>query len=211
MNEKKMYKRIRNICGLLGMLLPWLAAVGAGLYRINYPVPESFWSHLSISATYYMTPALAAVLTAASIVLMTYDGYGKVDNIITTISGVFGLLIVLFPCNCSLAGAYTGYFMLPVKVSAVIHNVSACCFFVLLAFNSAFLFTQNNGEMTKQKKVRNKIYQVCAVIMLVPMVWMVIPLWSPSKTFVAEFIMLEAFGFSWLVKGDAFKFLRDKE
>ena len=210
MNEKKMYRRIRNICGLLGMLLPILAAVGAGLYHIHYPVPEGFWSHLSISATYYMTPALAAILTAASIVLMTYDGYGKVDNLVTTISGVFGLLIVLFPCNCVLAGDYTGFFMLPAKVSTVIHNISACCFFILLAFNSAFLFTRHNGEMTKQKKLRNKIYITCAVAMVLPMIWMVIPIWSPSKTFVAEFVMLIAFGISWLVKGDALGLLKDK-
>ena len=83
-------------------------------------------------------------------------------------------------------------------------------FFVLLAFNSAFLFTQNNGEMTKHKKLRNKIYVACAIIMVVPMIWMIIPVWSPSKTFVAEFIMLEAFGISWLVKSDTIRWLKDK-
>lgn len=210
MNEKKIYTRIRLVCGILGMLLPILAAVGAGLYQLHYPVPEGFWSHLSISATYYVTPALAAILTAASIVLMTYDGYGKVDNLVTTASGVLGMLIVLFPCKCSLTGDYTGFFMLPAKVSAVIHNISACLFFVLLAFNSAFLFTQNNGKMTKQKKMRNKIYVACAIAMVIPMIWIVLPVWSPSKTFVAELIMLEAFGISWLVKSDTIHWLKDK-
>lgn len=210
MNEKKIYTRIRLVCGILGMLLPILAAVGAGLYRLHYSVPEGFWSHLSISATYYMTPVLAAILTAASIVLMTYDGYGKVDNLVTTASGVLGMLIVLFPCKCSLAGDYTGFFMLPANVSAVIHNISACLFFVLLAFNSAFLFTQNNGKMTKQKKMRNKIYVACAIAMVIPMLWIVLPVWSPSKTFVAELIMLEAFGISWLVKSDTIRWLKDK-
>lgn len=66
MNEKKMYRRIRNICGALGMCLPWLALIGGALVKDK---PESWW--YSISATYYLTPALVAVLTAASIVLMT--------------------------------------------------------------------------------------------------------------------------------------------
>ena len=30
--EEKMYLRIRNLCGLLGVILPWLALVGV-LYR----------------------------------------------------------------------------------------------------------------------------------------------------------------------------------
>ena len=69
MNEKKAYYRIRNYCGALGMILPWLALVSAALVRGK---PSGWWH--SISATYYFTPALAMILTAAAVVLMCYDG-----------------------------------------------------------------------------------------------------------------------------------------
>ena len=84
MNTKLMYKRIRNVCGFLGMILPWLALFSAGI--AEHP-SEKWW--YSISATYYQSPALAAILASASIVLMCYDGYTFIDNLVTTISGVF--------------------------------------------------------------------------------------------------------------------------
>ena len=54
---------------------------------------------LPIIATYYQSPALVGVLVPASLVLMCYIGYDDVDNWITSLSGIFGLGIVLFPCN----------------------------------------------------------------------------------------------------------------
>ena len=61
--ERKMYMRIRNVCGLLGVVLPWLALFSAGL--TPHPSPEWWWS---ISATYYQSPALVGVLCPASLV-----------------------------------------------------------------------------------------------------------------------------------------------
>lgn len=101
-------KRIRNYAGFLGMILPWLSLLGAVIYAHCNTLPSGFWSTLSISATYYITPPLTAVLTAASIVLMCYDGYDKRDSIITTLSGVFGLMIVIFPCDCSVSPDVVG-------------------------------------------------------------------------------------------------------
>ena len=81
--EKKMYLRIRNLCGILGVVLPWLALISAGI--ADHPSNEWWWS---ISATYYQSPALVGVLIPASLVLITYVGYDKLDNIITTLSVV---------------------------------------------------------------------------------------------------------------------------
>ena len=140
MNEVLWQKRIRNYAGALGASLPWISLVGAILVSCHTNLGHSFWSDLSISATYYVTPALAGVLTAASLVLMCYDGYDLQDNIVTTISGVFGIMIVLFPCNCSLTPKFTGYFQLPAKASSVIHCTAAVIFFCMLAYNALFLF-----------------------------------------------------------------------
>ena len=61
MNETKMYYRIRNVCGFLGMILPWIALFSAALV----PHPDETWWY-SISATYYLTPALAGILTTGT-------------------------------------------------------------------------------------------------------------------------------------------------
>ena len=54
--ESRMYMRIRNLCGLLGMILPWLALFSAGI--ATHPA-DDWW--YSISATYYQSPALVGL------------------------------------------------------------------------------------------------------------------------------------------------------
>ena len=211
MSELLWQKRIRNYAGLLGALLPWISLLGAFLVNIFTPLGSKFWGDLSISATYYVTPALAGILTTASVVLMCYDGYDLQDNVVTTISGVFGIMIVLFPCNCSLTPAHTGFFQLPAKASSLIHCSSAVIFFCLLAYNSIFLFTKKRGEKTNKKKLRNKVYIACGIGMLSAMILMPLPIKFPAKTWFVEMIALTFFGIGWLVKGGAFKFLNDKE
>lgn len=211
MNKNLWLKRIRNYAGFLGMILPWLSLFGAFLVNCFTPLGESFWSDLSISATYYVTPALVGVLTAASVVLICYDGYDLQDNLVTTLSGVFGICIVLFPCKCSLTPSYTGFFQLPASLSSKIHCASAVVFFCLLAYNSLFLFTKNDGKMTDKKKVRNISYRICGIGMLSAMILMPLPIKFPAKTWVVEMIALTFFGISWLVKGGAVRWLNDKE
>ena len=211
MNNKLLWhRRIRNYAGLLGMILPWLSLFGALLVNHFTPLGESFWSDLSISATYYVTPALVGILTAASIVLMCYDGYDLQDNLVTTLSGVFGICIVLFPCKCSLTPSHTGFFQLPASISSNIHCASAVIFFCLLAYNSIFLFTKTTTQKTLKKEARNIIYRICGVGMLCAMVLMPLPIKFPAKTWWVEMIALTFFGISWLVKGGAVRCLNDE-
>lgn len=161
-------KRLRCMIGWLGMLLPWLAA----LIELAWPQ--------SISITYYSLYAVGTfmiILGSASILLMNYKGYSKVDDIINTIAGSFGLGICLFPMKYPLEGdpIRTGIFHLPSNISNIFHCVSAIVFFGLLAYNSMFLFTKTSGELTKKKKIRNIIYRVCAVGMLAAFLLMLIP------------------------------------
>ena len=207
-------KRIRNIIGFLGMILPWVALLGTFLVSKNIELSDDFWSNLSISATYYLTPALTGILTTAAVVLMCYDSYEPIDDIITTLSGVCGLLIVLFPCHCCVSPDKVGLFQLPANISHIIHSVSAVCFFLLLAFNSLFLFTKSKDKeinQTKQKKTRNIIYRVCGYGMLAALILMPLPIHFFAKTFIVETIALTFFGVSWLVKGQVFGILADEE
>ena len=210
MSKDLWLRRIRNLAGFLGMILPWISLIGAIIVSNTTGVPAEFWPTLSISATYYICPALTGILTAASVVLMCYDGYNLRDNFITTISGIFGIMIVLFPCACTVSGEMVGFFQLPVAISNTIHCASACAFFILLSINSLFLFTIGEKEPTKQKKIRNIIYRVCGIGMICALILMVLPVSFFAKTFVVEAIALTFFGISWLVKGQVFGILKDE-
>ncbi len=210
--EEKMYLRIRNVCGLLGIILPWLALFSAGIAR-PHPGNEWWWS---ISATYYQSPAMVGVLVPACIVLISYIGYDKWDNWITTLSGIFGLCIVLFPCNVNWIenGTPVGFFQVPIHISHIIHTVSAALFFILIACNSIFLFTLSNGNITPRKRIRNIIYRVCGIGMLaMELAFAVIMLCGAPQylIMIVEIVLLHLFGISWLVKGEAFPFLNDTE
>lgn len=203
-------KRIRNIIGFMGMILPWIALFGAYMVSKSVCIPSAFWDNLSISATYYITPALTGILTTAAVVLMCYDGYELKDDVVTTLSGVCGLMIVLFPCNCAVSPEKVGLFQLSANISHIIHCVSAVCFFLLLAYNSLFLFTEGAQNPTKQKKTRNIIYRVCGIGMLAALIFIPLPIHFPAKIFIAETFALTFFGISWLVKGQVFGLFADK-
>ena len=207
-----MYLRIRNLCGLLGILLPWIALFSAG---IKLDKATGWW--WSISATYYQSDALVGVLVPASIVLMSYIGYERIDNLVTTLTGLFGLGIVLFPCKVGWIpdGSPVGFFQLPIEFSHILHLSFAALFFLFAALNSLFLFTKHGETMTDRKKVRNTIYRICgwgmigleALLVVLGLVFGT-PAWF---VMVIEIILLQPFGFAWLVKGEFFPFLNDKE
>ena len=204
-------KRIRNLAGFLGMILPWIALVGATIVAKTKPevIPDDFWETLSISATYYITPSLTGILTTAAIVLICYKGYDWKDELVTTLSGIFGLMVVIFPCDCSLAKGTVGFFQLPVSISDKIHCTAAVLFFLLLAINSIFLFTLGESN-TPQKKFRNFIYKACGIGMFSTLFLLILPINFNAKIFVVESIALTFFGVSWLVKGQIFGLLADK-
>ena len=206
--EKIWLKRIRNLAGFMGMILPWISLLGAILVARTKGIPDNFWEDLSISATYYITPPLVGILTTAAIVLLCYKGYDWKDNLVSSLSGIFGLMIVLFPCKCAASGDIVGFFQLPVNISHIVHCTSAVLFFILLAINSMFLFTLGESN-TKNKRIKNIIYRVCAFGMLGALILMPLPIHFFAKTFIVEAIALTFFGISWLVKGEIFGLLSD--
>jgi hypothetical protein len=192
-------KRLRCFIGWLALALPWLVAL------LLWRIPPS------ISATYYTFeagPVFMIILGVSSALLMYYDGYDKTDDILNTITGVLGLCICLFPCAppSEFNLARIGTFRLPVVVSDWIHLISAVLFFVLLAYISCFQFTKTSGNMTKQKKIRNIIYRVCAGGMLGAFLILLLPDFY-IKTWLIEAIALFFFGLSWLTKANAYKII----
>ena len=198
-------KRMRIMIGVLGMLLPWLVA----LITLSWPQ--------SISITYYSIFAVGTfivVLGSAGILLINYKGYEKIDDISATIAGVFVILICLFPMTyLPDPSAKTGVLHLPSNISNIFHCISAVGFFGTLAFMSFFLFTKTGGEITPQKKIKNVIYRICGVGMMASFLLFLlnfIPNFECyNLTWIIEAIALFFFGASWIVKSDAFPFLKD--
>ena len=188
--------RLRAMLGWLGMLLPWIVVLLIGYF------PDS------ISATWYTNASTVfmIILGSASILLISYRGYERVDDIILTLSGIFGLGICLFPCAISSVTRKVGTFLIDSSVSNIIHFICAIAFFVLLAYNSFFLFTKSSGEMTRKKKIRNIIYRVCGVGMLASFIIMAFP-YFPCQTWITEALALFFFGISFLTKADIYPWL----
>lgn len=192
-------KRLRCFIGWLAVLLPWIVSA------VLWDIPPS------ISATYYTKacPVFMIVLGAASILLMFYDGYDIIDDVVNTAAGVFGIAICLFPCYTDIAPA-VGVFSVDTSISSMIHNVSAAAFFGILAFVSLFQFTKTDGHMTEKKKKRNVIYRVCGVGMVGAFSLFLLPDFQ-SKVWIIEMIALTFFGVSWLTKANAYKWLFAEE
>lgn len=189
--------RLRVMIGSLGIILPWLVAL------LNWGFPSS------ISATYYVATCITPfmiILGSASLLLIAYKGYTKCDDVILTLAGIAGLCICLFPCSIYPETLIVGTFGLPAALSGTIHDISAIVFFVLLSYNSLFLFTKNNGDMTQKKKIRNIIYRVCGIGMIASFGLLLLPSFY-IKVWLVEAIALFFFGVSFLTKADAFPFL----
>jgi len=162
-------------------------------------------------------------MVVVSLFLITYKGYEVIDNIISTITGIFGLGIVIFPClldkevqtpiGCLLSTEVKcpiGFFQRNPDISDFLHIVCSVIFFLLLAVNSFFLFTltDKKKEMSNNKKKRNIVYRVCGIVIFISLIVLgtlfIVNrqiLEEKSIIFVLETIMVVSFGVSWIVKG----------
>lgn len=188
--------RLRATIGWLGMLLPWIVVVLIGYFPA------------SISATWYTNACTVfmIVLGSASFLLISYKGYDLIDDILLTGSGISGLGVCLFPCAITQAHEKVGTFLIDNQISNILHCIFAVIFFGLLAYNSIFLFTKTNGEITKKKKARNIIFRACGIGMIVSFAILLLPNF-PIKMWLTEAIALFFFGISFLTKANIYSWL----
>lgn len=195
--------RLRCTIGWLGMLLPWIVLILSLAYGYGFPV--------SISATYFVQTCITPfmiTLGSAGLLLFSYKGYDKKDDIICSLAGLSALFVCLFPCR-SFTYDYVGTFNVPTVLSGMIHNISAVVFFGLLAYNSLCLFTKTSGEITENKKKRNIIFRVCGLgmigsfVLLVPLTLLQVA----SCIWIVEAIALMFFAISWLTKANCYPWL----
>lgn len=214
--EKNQYIWQRRVLGIMILALTPFSVL-FGLIGIKYN-PDGWW--YSISGTYYANSSIimASIISIATFFFCTYAGYDWRDRVVNLMSGIglFGLL--LFPCgNIGMvaSGARVGLFCLPAEISGVIHNISTIIAFIGLFLNEMFLFTLGESEISAGKKKRNLVYRICACSILAAGVMSTLKScfdFMPRNTaWIAELISLTGCGIGWLVKGEALKFLNDKE
>ncbi len=200
------FKNLRRLIGILGMLLPLICFLG-GIVFLDLKLGPS------ISSYYYsnVRDGFVGILVGVAMFLITYRGYEYLDDFISTLTGICALGVAIFPCY-DIGFEYVGFFNLKNTTSDKIHLIFAASFFILLAANSIFIFTKTNKTKipTKNKRIRNIIYFLCGLVIVVSLLTLVLlnlvfsaeQLNNTPLVFILETVMLEAFGISWLVKGE---------
>lgn len=191
------YQTMRKIIGFLGFALVPVLIIGVWI------IDQTFDIKISVSAYYHssMRDVFVGIVFGISFFLLCYHGYEWKDSLVSKLAGLFGICVVIFPTSLS---ADKG------DISSKLHYISAGLFFCCLAYMSLFLFTKSAGNMTPEKKKRNKIYRICGITMAVSVLGIPItqiPVIHESVAFLHPTLIFEAtalisFGFSWLTKGE---------
>ncbi|MDH5476402.1 MAG: hypothetical protein OEX22_11970 [Cyclobacteriaceae bacterium] len=194
-NHTHSYLALRKAVGWIGIILPFALMLGVKII-FKEDVFQSSISH------YYhtgMSGVFVGALCAVALFMFFYSGYNKQDDWAGNIAGFFALGVAWFPTTEHN----------PIDSIGIIHLICAACFFITLSVFSIFLFRKRGDIVTPQKRIRNIIYLVCGIIMLLCLASIVIyfkffetPNDNIHLVFWAETVALLAFGFSWLVKGE---------
>lgn len=196
------YLSLRKAVGVLGVALPVVLALGGvgifgeGLQR-------------SISAYYYtgMRDVLVGTLCAIGVFLWSYKGPEPRDDRVGDLACVGAVGAALFPTVPPLDPAPLD------RIVAGFHFGFAALFFLALAYFSLVLFTKTHPDRppTPRKLQRNVVYRVCGWLILAALALVALYLLVPgaerfdglNPIFWLEAVAVEAFGVSWLVKGEA--------
>jgi hypothetical protein len=188
------YRGLRRGIGILGLVLPFVLAIGYMGLRD------------SVSAFYYtdMRNWFVGSMWATGFFLIFYR-FGKLDNVLSSVAGVLAILVALFPTTPLVLHP-----ALHQKVIGDLHLTFAAGFLLLLAFFCGFLFTKSGPVMTDQKKLRNKIYRGSGIAITAGVIAAGLfdvltsgsfrHSWHP--VFWCESVAVVAFGVSWLIKGE---------
>ena len=192
--------RLRRVLGILGVALPFVLMLwGFALSGWSMELQDSISDYYSLRTR----EVFVATLVAIGLFLFTYRGYERKDDIAGHLACVFALGVAFFPNSGE-------------DWEQIVHFSSAAGLFLVLAFFSIFLFTKSRGYQTPQKRMRNRAYVTCGIVMLVCMALTGLyklyfedtAISDYKPVFWLESLMIWAFGISWFVKGETL--LKDK-
>ena len=206
------YLTLRQMIGWAGLLMPIVVRLGALIF-------EGIGSTDSISAYYYtgMRDVFVSTLVLSGALLSCYRTPALRDNVVAIIAGVAAVGIGLFPMDPTYAPEILRRF--PDMLSRCyinrgllgFHFIFVSVFFALSFYLVYFRFSAFTPPMpTPQKVMRNKIYKVSGVVMLVAFVaiGVLASLEKGASIFWPETVAVCAFAGAWLVKGQTF--LKDR-
>lgn len=212
------YMTLRNLIGFSGMLLPLALALTTSRG------PEDKLIEPSISDYYYTSngDVVVVLLSVLGVFLFTYKGYTWLEQALTTLAAISGVGVAFSPTAAkyerSIFSVHTTHDAVPTILGIEQHLIFAATFFVSLALISLVYFPKSDanpledtgGSMTPKEK-RNIVYRVCGWTMLGCV--LLLGIYFISATFQAavgdfpivftlETVAVEAFGISWLTKGE---------
>lgn len=208
---------LRNLIGISGMLLPVVLTIFTPKGEEDKVIEHS------ISEYYYTKNGdlLVVLLSVIGVFLLTYKGYNLFwERTLTVVAALCGIGVAFFPTAAKIGNSMTIHIVnekVPMFFGVIQwHFVFAGLFFISLALISLFYFSRTNkkdGAHTnvrtgKQKARRNLIYKICGWTMLICVLLMIlyIKIDPPSLKnvpviFILETVAVEAFGISWITKG----------
>ncbi len=199
------YLFLRRAVGTIGLALPVVLIVGDLLWP-----PGTFL--LSISASYYspLRGVFVGSMCALGVFLLSYRGYGRVDDIAGNIAAVAAVGVGLFPTTPDF-GTTTG----TQQIIGGLHMAFAGVFFLTLTFFCWYLFPRTtDNPPTRRKLRRNTVYRVTGALILVSIVLVAVAEFTGVAAWAHPMLWLEtvaivAFGVAWAVKGETLGVLRD--
>lgn len=205
------YKALRKAVGYLAIALPGLLVVPS-VFLHNPPFLQR-----SISAYYYtdLRDVFVGCLCALAMFMFCTRGYDWRDEYagITSALALLGVALLpmssrdikdILPCSTE-------------PLFPLLHVACAIFLFLVLGYFCLFLFRMTSGNPTPQKLQRNAIYLWCGCIIYASM--MMEGLLALGRSFtpglqsywsnghhelICEVVCLWAFGYAWLIKGEAF-------
>jgi len=197
------YLTLRKAIGCLGIALPFVVYFGAKLLN-------GLGMQSSISSYYYtpMRDVFVGIMCSIGVFMAAYKGYEKQDNIAGVLACLFAVGVAFFPATPYNPTHHA-------RIIGTFHVIFASLFFLTLSYFSLYLFRKTDPDKapTRQKLNRNKVYRVCGYTMLGALAAILIIGLLPESaaaavkkikpTFWFEGIAIEAFGISWMTKGEA--------
>jgi hypothetical protein len=190
------YLFLRRAVGILGLLLPVVLIGGKALIQ-GGPLLDSISDYVYSD----MRGVLIGTMAAIGVFLLSYRGYGRVDDVVADVAAVGAIGVALFPTT-----PFTGQPSTAAQAVGTVHIVSAAIFFAALIIFCLVLFTRSDSARpTGRKQARNVVYIACGIIMLACLITIGIVEWVVHVGGVVlwlESAAVMAFGVAWLVKGE---------
>ncbi|HLK72819.1 MAG TPA: hypothetical protein VKU77_04130 [Streptosporangiaceae bacterium] len=207
------YLYLRKVVGWLGTLLP-LILLAANPIALSIEHSSCGWLPNSVSGYYYspVRNIFVGAVVGLGLFLIAYVGADLGDRVITDLAGVFALGVAFFPTTPTVASPASATCETVSQLSSRqqvigdVHAVSAVLFLLFLAWMAIRFTTTDSAEPAPQRLLRNRIYWICAIVILASAVAAVVTNFLPVSLrpsfpylFVYEAVGIFAFGVSWFV------------